>query len=112
MTLKRVQIPRPSDAQHQLAKELKGARFVLWKNPDRLTERQKLKLARLQEINQHLYRGYLLCQQLRIIYRVPCEHALVLLDAWLSWARRSRASTAGISNNRLLPSGSSQDNDR
>jgi len=76
--------------QAQLAKELKGARFVLWKNPDRLTERQKLKLARLQEINQHLYRGYLLCQQLRIIYRVPCEHALVLLDAWLTWARRCR----------------------
>lgn len=29
-------------------------------------------------------------QQLRQIYRVPVEHALVLLEAWLKWARRSR----------------------
>jgi transposase len=33
--------------QTQLAKELKGARFALWKNPGNLTERQQLKLARV-----------------------------------------------------------------
>ena len=32
--------------QQQLAKELKGARFALWKNPENLTARQQLKLAR------------------------------------------------------------------
>jgi transposase len=76
--------------QTQLAKELKGARFALWKNPENLTERQQLKLSRIQKLNQRLYRAYLLAQQLRQIYRVPAEHALVLLDAWLKWARRSR----------------------
>ena len=76
--------------QRQLARELKGARFALWKNPTNLTERQKLKLARVQKLNQRLYRAYLLAQQLREIYRVPLEHAIVLLDAWLRWARRSR----------------------
>ena len=76
--------------QAQLAKELKGARFALWKNPGNLTERQQLKLARVQALNQRLYRAYLLSQQLREIYRVPFEQAIALLDAWLAWARRSR----------------------
>jgi transposase len=76
--------------QTQLAKDLKGARFALWKNPENLTERQQLKLARIQKLNQRLYRAYLLKEQLRQIYRVPAEQALALLDAWLKWARRSR----------------------
>jgi transposase len=76
--------------QTQLAKELKGARFALWKNPGNLTERQQLKLARVQRLNQRLYRAYLICQQLRMIYRVPCEQAIELLHAWLKWARRCR----------------------
>ena len=67
--------------QTQLAKELKGARFALWKNPGNLTERQQLKLARVQQLNQRLYRAYLLSQQLREIYRVPFEEAIALLNA-------------------------------
>ncbi|MCA1680168.1 MAG: ISL3 family transposase [Actinobacteria bacterium] len=74
----------------QLARELKGARFALWKNAERLTERQQLKLARIQQINKRLYRAYLLAQQLRQIYRVPYEDAIVLLEGWLQWARRCR----------------------
>jgi len=76
--------------QKQLAAELKGARFALWKNPGDLTERQQLKLARVQQLNQRLYRAYLLAQQLRQIYRVPADQAVALLDAWLKWARRCR----------------------
>ncbi len=76
--------------QHQEARQLKGARFALWKNPGRLTERQKLKLAQIQQTNRRLYRAYLLAQQLREIYRVPCEHAIALLEGWLRWARRCR----------------------
>lgn len=74
----------------RLARELKGARFALWKNAGNLTERQQLKLARIQQINKRLYRAYLLAQQLRQIYRVPYEHAVVLLEGWLQWARRCR----------------------
>jgi transposase len=76
--------------QTQLARELKGARFALWKNPGTLTERQQLKLARVQQLNQRLYRAYLLSQQLREIYRVGFDQAITLLDAWLAWARRCR----------------------
>jgi transposase len=74
----------------QRAKDLKGARFALWKNPENLTDRQKLKLAHIQKLNQPLYRGYLLSQQLRQIYRVDPDEAITLLNAWLKWAWRCR----------------------
>ncbi|MCA1679946.1 MAG: ISL3 family transposase [Actinobacteria bacterium] len=74
----------------QAASELKGSRFVLWKNPHRLTERQQIKLAEIQHTNKPLYRAYLISQQLREIYRVPYQEAIELLDAWLAWARRCR----------------------
>jgi transposase len=73
-----------------LAKDLKGARFALWKNPENLTTRQKLKLARIQQINQRLYRAYLLKEQLRQIYRVEADEAIAMLKAWLKWASRCR----------------------
>ncbi|MCA1699454.1 MAG: ISL3 family transposase, partial [Actinobacteria bacterium] len=73
-----------------LARDLKGARFALWKNPDNLTPRQQLKLAQIQQINQRLYRAYLLKEQLRQIYRVDADEAIVVLDAWLKWAWRCR----------------------
>jgi transposase len=76
--------------QTATARELKGARFALWKNPEHLTRRQKAKLSQIKQTNEPLYRAYLLKEQLRAIYRVPTEHAGALLDAWLAWARRSR----------------------
>jgi transposase len=74
----------------QLAAELKGARFALWKNARNLTEHQQLKLASIQQTNKQLYRAYLLSQQLREIYRTGADDALILLEAWLQWARRCR----------------------
>src|SRR5439155_22998818 len=73
-----------------LARDLKGARFALWKNPENLTARQQLKLAHIQRVNQRLYRAYLLKEQLRQIYRVDPAEAIAVLDAWLKWARRCR----------------------
>jgi transposase len=82
------QARRAGQAEH--ARELKGARFALWKNPENLTRRQRAKLSSVQQTNKPLYRAYLLKEQLREIYRVPAEHAIALLDAWLAWARRCR----------------------
>jgi transposase len=78
------------EGHKQAAKELKGARFVLWKNPGKLTDRQRLKLSHIQQTNQPLYRAYLISQQLRDIYRVGYEEAVEMLDYWLIWARRCR----------------------
>jgi transposase len=72
------------------AKDLKGARFALWKNPENLTDRQKLKLASVQKTNARLYRAYLLKEQLRQIYRLAPAAAITLLDEWIAWARRCR----------------------
>ena len=78
------------EGQKQAARDLKGARFVLRRNPDGLSERQQLKLAQIQQTNKPLYRAYLISQQLREIYRVSYDEAVELLDAWLAWARRCR----------------------
>jgi transposase len=76
--------------QTQHARDLKGARFALWKNPDRLSERQAAQLADIQHTNKPLYRAYLLKEQLRQIYRLPADAAIALLDGWIKWARRCR----------------------
>jgi transposase len=76
--------------QTAVARELKGARYALWRNPANLTARQQAKLADIQATNRRLYRAYLLKEQLRQIYQLPAGAAIALLDRWLSWARRCR----------------------
>jgi len=74
-----------------VAKELKGARYALWKNPEDLTERQQAKLADIAKTNQRLYRAYLLKEQLRQVFRQDTpEQAIALLNRWLAWASRSK----------------------
>ena len=73
-----------------LARDLKGARFAIWKNPENLTDRQRSRLSMIQQTNARLYRAYLLKEQLRQIYRCAPDKAEQLLDGWLAWARRSR----------------------
>jgi transposase len=72
------------------AKELKGCRFALWKNPEDLTTRQQAKLAWVAKVNSKLYRAYLLKEQLRVAIRTKGDLGISLLEHWLSWAARSR----------------------
>lgn len=76
--------------QRALARELKGARFALWKNPEDLTERQEAKLAMIEKTNYRLYRAYLLKEQLRQVFHLRGRRGCRLLDHWLAWAQRSR----------------------
>jgi transposase len=76
--------------QTATARELKGARWALWKNPEALTGRQAAKLAQIQQTNRKLYRAYLLKEQLREIFRLSAADAIALLDRWITWARRCR----------------------
>jgi transposase len=78
------------DGQKAVAKELKGARYALWKNPQDLTERQGAKLAVIAHTNRRLYRAYLLKEQLRQVFALKGADGIALLDRWLQWARRSR----------------------
>ena len=72
------------------AAALKGCRYVLWKNPEDLTDRQQAKLAWIARHNRSLYRAYLLKEQLRLVFHHRGPQAVAMLDAWLGWARRSR----------------------
>lgn len=78
------------DGQKALAKELKNARYALWKNPEDLTERQTAKLADIAKTNQRLYRAYLLKEQLRQVFALKGTAGVALLERWLQWARRCR----------------------
>jgi transposase len=72
------------------ARDLKGARYALWKNPEDLTVRQKAKLAWVATVNRRLYRAYLLKEQLRAVIAVKGVRGLTMLEAWLGWAARCR----------------------
>lgn len=79
---------RAGHAQH--ARDLKGARFALWKNPDNLTSRQHAKLTEIEATNKPLFRGYVLKEHLRQIYQLPPARGIEMLDAWIRWAGHSR----------------------
>ena len=72
------------------ARDLKHARYALWKNPEDLTEKQAAKLAWVAKVNHRLYRAYLLKEQLRQVFALKGEDGKRLLDHWLAWARRCR----------------------
>ena len=74
----------------QHAKELKGCRYALWRNPEDLTARQERKLAWIAKVNTALYRAYLMKEQLRIAIRTKGVLAITMLDDWLAWAQRCR----------------------
>ena len=74
--------------QKTVAKDIKGARWALWKKPQDLTERQQAKLALIKTTNEPLYRAYLLKEQLRQVFAPGGAERVQLLDAWLAWAAR------------------------
>jgi len=78
------------NGQTAAARDLKHARYALWKNPEDLTARQGAKLASIAATNQRLYRAYLLKEQLRQVFALKGDEGIALLDAWLKWARRCR----------------------
>ena len=76
--------------QTAIARELKGARYALWRNPEDLTARQAAKLADIARTNGPLYRAYLLKEQLRRVFALRGQAGIELLDRWLAWAQRCR----------------------
>jgi transposase len=67
-----------------------ASRWALLKAPDKLTDKQQATLSDLEAANSPLYRAYLLKEQLRLLLKLPGEHAKPLVDEWLGWASRSR----------------------
>lgn len=78
---------RPDSAR---ASGVKNSRYALWKNPENLTEKQKVKLAWIVQTDPTLGRAYYLKEGLRVIFKLPPEEATEALDKWVAWARRCR----------------------
>lgn len=73
------------------ARDIKGLRYPLLKNPESLTDGQNKALDRLKHAGTALWRGYLLKEAFRAVFQAPDEtEARRLLDQWLSWACRCR----------------------
>jgi len=90
--------------QTQAARDLKGARFALWKNPENLTERQQTKLSEIERTNKPLFRAYILKEHLRQIYRLPATQAIEMLDAWIGWRATAGSSRSSSSRARCASS--------
>jgi transposase len=79
---------RREGGDQALANQLKGCRYALWKNPERLTGRQKNKLAWVARTNNQLYRAYLMKEELRLAIHLKGEEGIALLAHWLAWTAR------------------------
>jgi transposase len=70
---------------------IKGTRWSLLKAPDKQTVAQLALLAEVQQANKPMFRGFLLKEELRLLYHLDDPVlAPAHLDAWLAWASRSR----------------------
>ncbi len=72
------------------ARDLKHARYALWKNPGNLTGPQQAKLAWIEKTHPRLWRAYLLKEGLRLPFQLKGEEGKYALSRWLSWAARCR----------------------
>ena len=70
---------------------IKGTRWSLLKAPEKQKPEQLALLAEVQQANRSLYRAFLLKEELRLLYQLERPAlADAHLDAWLSWASRSK----------------------
>ena len=68
-----------------------NARWSPLKSPEKQTIRQLARLGEVQQANKPMYRGFLLKEELRLLYHLDDpDLAPAHLDAWLVWASRSR----------------------
>lgn len=72
------------------ASSMKGSRWALLKNPGDLTPEQRGSVASIAKTNRHLYRAYLLKEQLRAVFQVKGQAGRELLAGLIAWARRSQ----------------------
>ncbi len=74
------------------ARDFKGARWALLKNPEDLTDRQAAQLASIKRNRGGIWRAYEMKEQFRAIFAgdLDAAHAVELLDRWCARAQRSR----------------------
>ncbi len=77
---------------HRFARDFKGARWALLKNPEDLTDNQAAQLARIKRNRGGIWRAYEMKEQFRAILAgdLTRDQAAALLDRWCARAQRSR----------------------
>ena len=65
------------------AQTVKNLRYPLGKNPENLTPTQQVALELIVKSNPYLYKAYLLKEKLRLLFKLPIEDAIKVLDEWL-----------------------------
>ena len=66
--------------QYAFARALQRSRFVLWRNPEDLTERQRAKLDWIAEQHDKVHRAWQLKEHLRAVFAVGGGEGIRLLD--------------------------------
>ena len=64
--------------------------WALRKKPENLTTGQRTALAHIAADNKHLYKGYLMKEQLREAFKAKGEPGKALLAGLIAWAQRCR----------------------
>ena len=72
------------------AKEFKGLRWLLARNWENLTYRQKATIRDLERANRRTFRAWQLKEELRDVFSLPIAKARHALDDWLYMACRSK----------------------
>ena len=78
------------DKSKNLAGLYSDSRWVVLKDPSRLSEEQKQTLAELTKLNTPLLKAYLLKEKLRQILAQGGVERIPYFNLWLAWALRSR----------------------
>jgi transposase len=72
------------------AATLGSGMWALRKKPENLTGNQRTALAQIAAGNKHLYKGYLIKEQLREVFKVKGDDGKTLLTGVIAWAHRCR----------------------
>ena len=72
------------------AKQFKGLRWLLLRNWENLTGKQKSVIRGLEKANRRAFRAWQLKEELRDIFALPLLAARRALDDWLAYATRSQ----------------------
>lgn len=72
------------------AKSVKGLRWLLVRNWENLSRRQRSVIRDLERSNRRTFRAWQLKEGLREIFGLPLLQAQRALDQWLAWASRSQ----------------------
>jgi transposase len=76
----------------RFARDFKGSRWALLKNPEDLTDDQAARLAKIRRNRGGIWRAYEMKEQFRAVFAgdLPAAEATILLDRWITRACRSR----------------------